>query len=272
VRQRGGSTPERLTIAKQGKEELMTPTPAHKERVERDGFTILPEVFSPQESVAIRDELTAALAAGAQREAAIHSESGGLYAARNVLELWPGAGHVWRQPRLLSVLGEVLGPAFGLVRVLFFDKPPEQSWALPWHKDTTIAVRDNRKPSTRFGKPTRKAGVPHVDAPVEVLQTMLTARLHLDDVTEENGPLKVIPGSQRYGKALTLGDTAPATVLARCGDVLLMRPLIAHCSNRSRPGTCRHRRILHLEFAASPELPDDYIWHTFLAARSAVVK
>ena len=29
---------------------------------------------------------------------------------------------------------------------------------------------------------------------------MLTARLHLDEVTEENGPLRVLPGSHRGGK------------------------------------------------------------------------
>ena len=48
------------------------------------------------------------------------------------------------------------------------------------------------------------------------------------------------------------------------GDVLLMRPLLAHCSNRSYAGTLRHRRILHLEFAGSADLPDGYTWHTFL--------
>ena len=88
------------------------------------------------------------------------------------------------------------------MRILFFDKPPRQTWALPWHKDLTVSVRDNRLPSRHFNKPTRKAGVPHVEAPLSVLESMLTARLHLDDATAENGPLKVVPGSHRTGKAL----------------------------------------------------------------------
>jgi hypothetical protein len=234
--------------------------------VGRDGYTVLQEVYSPQEVESITAELAAALGGVEEGAVAIRGEAGGLYAARNVLALWPAAADVWRRPALLGALHELLGPAFGLVRVLFFDKPPEQSWALPWHKDTTIAVRDNRRPSTRFAKPTRKAGVPHVDAPADVLETMLTARIHLDDVTEENGPLKVIPGSHRSGKALLLETAPPRSILARRGDVLLMRPLLAHCSNRSRPGTDRHRRILHLEFAAAPALPDGFAWHTFLPA------
>jgi hypothetical protein len=36
-----------------------------------------------------------------------------------------------------------------------------------------------------------------------------------------------------------------------------------HNSGRSHAGTARHRRILHLEFAAAPELPKGFAWHTF---------
>src|SRR5437660_856638 len=73
------------------------------------------------------------------------------------------------------------------------------------------------------------------------------------------------------GKALELGDTPPQTILARQGDVLLMRPLLAHCSNRSRQGTRQHRRVLHLEFAASPTLPDGYTWHDFVPVPCEVI-
>src|SRR5699024_10016906 len=96
---------------------------------------------------------------------------------------------------LASALTAILGPNFGLVRVLFFDKPPERTWSLPWHKDLTIAVRRNDLPSKRFTKPTVKAGIPHVEAPLEILDRMLTARVHLDPATADNGALKVAPGS-----------------------------------------------------------------------------
>jgi ectoine hydroxylase-related dioxygenase (phytanoyl-CoA dioxygenase family) len=179
-----------------------------------------------------------------------------------------GRGAAWRRSDLPGYLAGVLGPDFGLVRVPFFDKPPRQTWALPWHKDLTVAVRDNRPRGSHFSHPTRKAGVPHAEAPLAVLEAMLTARIHLDDVTGENGPLKVIPGSHRAGKALALDAAPPRRVLAGRGDVLLIRPLVAHCSGKSEPGTARHRRVLHLEFAASAELPDGYAWHTFLPGRA----
>jgi hypothetical protein len=231
-------------------------------QVEEQGFAVVPGVLAPERVEAVTAELEAAL--GSPEEGALRSQEGSVYAARNVLTLWPAAATLWRVAPLPEILGALLGPGFGLVRGLFFDKPPRQTWALPWHKDLTIAVCDNRLPGTQFARATRKAGVPHVEAPEGVLASMLTLRLHLDDMTEENGPLKVIPGSHRSGKRLVLGDVPPHTVLVGRGGALLMRPLLAHSSGRSHPETTRHRRILHLEFAASVHLPVGYAWHTFV--------
>jgi hypothetical protein len=234
-----------------------------KHNLERDGAVTLPRLFDAAAVHGLLAGLERVLH-GSGQEAAIRGQEGPIYAARNLLRYWPELTGFWRVP-LGEVLRVVLGPRFGLVRVLFFDKPPGQTWALPWHKDLTIAVRNNRLPSTRFSHPTRKAGVPHIEAPVEVLESMLTARIHLDDVTDENGPLKVIPGSHRTGKTLTLDLAPPRTLHAEASDVLLMRPLLAHCSGKSAADTSRHRRILHLEFASSAELPDGFEWHDFVA-------
>ncbi len=187
-----------------------------------------------------------------------------------MLDWYPAAHEVWRREPLAPLLEHVLGPDYGLVRALFFDKPPDRSWSLPWHKDMTIAVADNSHPSTEFSHATHKAGVPHVEASESLLQRMLSLRIHFDDVTEENGPLKVLVGSHRYGKgqgANTQRATA-RTILACCGDVLAMRPLLTHASGLSAPNTQRHRRILHLEFTGEPHLPDGYRWHTFLGGRN----
>lgn len=239
-----------------------------REQLERDGVVTLSGLFSDRAVMALADALHRALADHGGEEASVRGQEGVVCAARNLLQLCPEVADFWRQSALADALTAVLGPGLGLVRVLFFDKPPQNTWALPWHKDLTIAVRTNRLPSARFGKPTGKAGVPHVEAPLEVLETMLTARLYLDAVDDENGPLKVIPGSHRTGKRLTL-DLAPPRVLhAGRGDVLLMRPLVAHCSGKSHPGTSRHRRVLHLECAASEYLPDGYEWHTFVPGQS----
>jgi hypothetical protein len=236
-------------------------------RLDEDGYVVLRGVFGPAAVKEMTLCLERAFAAAAGQDASIRGDAGVVYAARNVLALWPGVDDAWRRSVLPDGLAGVLGPRFGLVRVLFFDKPLGQSWALPWHKDLTIAVLDNTLPSSQLTHPTRKAGVPHAEAPLAVLEAMLTARIHLDDTTEENGALKVIPGSHRAGKALALDAAPPRVVSVGRGDVLLIRPLVAHCSGKSHPQADRGRRVLHLEFAAAPELPDGYAWHDFLPGR-----
>lgn len=197
------------------------------------------------------------------------SSRGHVYAARNLLDVIPEVKTCWHSGVLLETLREVLGQRFGLVRVLFFDKPPDRTWALAWHKDTAIAVRDNALPTSQFSRPTTKAGVPHVIASDEILRRMLTLRIHLDDVTEENGPLQVVPGSHRSKTDEGAGIDAAVAIHATAGDVLAMRPLLSHSSGASHPGTSRHRRILHLEFAADEQLPDGYRWHDFVASPAA---
>ena len=49
-------------------------------------------------------------------------------------------------------------------------------------------------------------------------------------------------------------------VVARRGDALLMRPLLLHKSNDSKQGSDQHRRILHLEFAASEAPAPGFAW------------
>ena len=237
--------------------------PAWSEALDRNGFTLLGEVFDGAEIDELATELSRVLAVASSEPGAIRSYAGSVYAARNVLDLFPPAIDVWQREPLIEVLGETLGPEFGLVRGLYFDKPPERSWSLPWHKDLTIAVERNDLPTANFLHPTHKAGVAHVEAPRKLLESMLTLRIHLDPVTPENGPLRVIAGSHRDDEASNEEDGAMQAILCQRGDVLAMRPLLSHSSGNSAPGTTRHRRVLHLEFAANRRLPDGYAWHEF---------
>jgi hypothetical protein len=126
--------------------------------LDQDGYVVLHGVFAVDQVQAILAGLDRAFKKQAD-QAAIRSDGGSIYAARNILFLWPEAATIWRQPPLPELLGFLLGSHFGLVRGLFFDKPPDQTWALPWHKDLTIAVREHRPGSQVFAKPTTKAGV-----------------------------------------------------------------------------------------------------------------
>jgi hypothetical protein len=237
----------------------------YADAIVRQGFACVPAVFTAHEIHALRDEIERGLAQIDDDAVALRNRAG-VYGARNILDVCPATRDTWRMPALVDLLREVLGDDFGLVRGLYFDKPPERSWSLPWHQDLTIAVADNRLPTNVFRRPTTKAGVPHVEAPPAILARMLTLRIHLDEVTDENGPLMVLPGSH-HAAGNQPPRIEPVAIRAASGDVLAMRPLLFHASGASIPGTNRHRRVLHLEFAADRTLPDGYAWRTFRAAR-----
>jgi hypothetical protein len=228
--------------------------------INQEGFALIPGVFSPSECERLAAELHETLAACQDENVSLRRQGGVIYGARNLLDIFPPARTLWQRPPLGELLAAVLGPDSGLVRGLFFDKPPQGNWSLPWHQDLTIAVVDHSLPSERFKNRTMKAGVPHVEAPRELLERMVTLRIHLDEVTDENGPLQVIPGSHHDNPSHRL----PHTVLASAGDVLAIRPLVSHASGPSAAETSRHRRIIHLEFAADAELPDGYQWRHFI--------
>ena len=231
--------------------------------LEADGFVLLPGVFTPDELAALVPEWDEVCLRHASDAAILAGEGGPAYGARDLLRLWPRVVELARGPNLFDALRRELGPTASVVRALFFDKPPGHSWALPWHKDYNVAVKAHG-PLGAFQKPTRKAGVPHVEAPESLLSRMLTARVHLDDMTDENGALRVVPGSHRYYRASEDLPRPPVSVHCGAGDVLLMRPLLTHASGHCLTGTPRHRRIVHLECAASPTLPDGYEWHDFV--------
>lgn len=215
---------------------------------------------------------------------------GHAYGIRNVLHHWPAVPALLQTPVLRDFIHQVLGASAGVVRVLFFDKPPGRSWTLPWHRDRTIAVRETPKGLQEFQNSTRKAGVPHVVAPPWLLTNMLTLRISLDPMTLGNGPLVVIPGSHlpestddgdlgAVGKVETANSeiaigshanrspnpTRIETVQCELGDVFAMRPLLAHSSLKSEENCELRRRVLHIELCNQRELPEGLQWHDFVS-------
>lgn len=121
-------------------------------------------------------------------------------------------------------------------------------------------------PAEPFAKPTVKAGIPHVEATEELLRQMLTLRIHLDPMCDANGPLVVVPGSH-HDLSKTC-DEASVPIHCGAGDLFVMRPLLLHGSRAALPETKRHRRVVHLEVAASKTLPSPYRWNKFVSVNS----
>jgi len=182
----------------------------------------------------------------------------------------PGA-RLSPDPDLAAVLapGGALGRAVNAllpgarpVRLIAFDKTPENNWGVPWHQDRVIAVRD-RADAIGYSAWSRKAGVWHCEPPADILSRMLFLRVHLDDQQTANGAMQIAPGSHLLGRILAADAARCAkefealTCDARRGDVLVLDMLTLH---RSLPSTSpAPRRVFRVDYAAV-ELPFPLAW------------
>jgi hypothetical protein len=98
----------------------------------------------------------------------------------------------------------------------------------------------------------------HAIAPAAALATVVALRVHLDDSTLANGPLRVLPGTYAGG-VLTHDDiqrfagvVPPVECVSSLGGVVAMRPLVVHAS--SKASDHQPRRVLHIEYAATVHL------------------
>lgn len=209
--------------------------------LEEQGFANVPAVLSTRELIPILVSL-------ADLEA-----PRGRAGVRHVLG-HPTVKVVAHNPRLLEMAQAVLGEAAFPFRATLFDKAPDAAALTNWHQDTALPLRDKVDNAPGWGPWSEKQGVIYAHAPAAALEQVLALRLHLDDSTEENGPLRVIPGTHGIG---VLSDAEierhttyqqPVDCLAARGAVIAMRPLVIHAWSKSRSQALR--RILHIEYVA----------------------
>jgi ectoine hydroxylase-related dioxygenase (phytanoyl-CoA dioxygenase family) len=235
-----------------------TATEAGLEEFQPNGFAILPGVFEQQEVARLIDS-TSKIDSGIS----VRSR-GGVYALRNLLSLSAEINDLAHSAKMLRIVEEFLGKRAFPTGATLFDKNAAANWLVPWHQDLTICVV-SQKDVTGYGPWTEKGGVCHVQPPAAVLEGMLSARIHLDDCDESNGPLRVLPGTHSLGR-LTASQipeqrsiVGPVSCVVGKGGVMLMRPLLLHASfAATRAG---HRRVIHINYASS-ELDGGLAWAT----------
>jgi hypothetical protein len=216
------------------------------DQIEQHGFAIVPDVLPTAEVNKLVGVLGEVPGAG----------------RRGLLGL-PGVAQLAHSARFLDLVRSCIPSEPRPVRAIYFDKSPDTNWLVAWHQDLTLAVR-GRFDVPGFTAWSVKDGVDHVQAPVELLEQMVTVRLHLDDSDESNGTLRVLPGTHRLGRFAAeriqelRQECSEVVCRAAAGDALVMRPLLLHASSRSQSN--RHRRVLHIEYAGF-ELPKPLEWY-----------
>jgi len=221
------------------------------------GYAWTRNLFNHVEIEEIKDALT-----NHSNSADVRTHRGNTFGIRNLLQV-PKINSVANSSGLSVIVQKITAPNVKAIKAVFFDKVPGANWNVSWHQDLTIAVKNQREVSG-FGPWSVKAGIVHVQPHISVLEQILTVRIHLDECPEDNGPLKIIPGTHRHGclSQSLIQETASqekmVTCTAKAGDALFMKPLLLHSSSAAT--TPSHRRILHLEYSAA-NLPDGLEWH-----------
>jgi ectoine hydroxylase-related dioxygenase (phytanoyl-CoA dioxygenase family) len=239
---------------------LQSDTPTIVQRLESDGFAIVPDAVPIDVVDHLIDEIN--------RLAAIDDESlrrrrGSAFAIRNLIQIVPAIRSLTMHPAIRGLIQSVMSANALVTRAILFDKNPDANWAVPWHQDTTLAVA-KRIDSPGFGPWSVKAGVPHVQPPAEILESMVTMRIHLDHCDGDNGALMVLPGSHRGGileqdEIAAQRECAQTTICeVSRGGILLMKPLLLHSSAAAKQ--VANRRVVHLEYA-DRTLPNGLQWN-----------
>ena len=193
---------------------------------------------------------------------AIDGGGTGRAGARNLLDV-PTCQKLAATFKAHAQVGPFLPHGAVAVQCTLFDKSPEKNWLVALHQDLSIPVRE-RAPHPECTGWSEKEGVLYVQPPVAVLELLVAVRAHLDDCGSASGPLRVVPGSHRYGRLSA--ETARALreqrgnfeCVARRGDVLVLRPLLLHSSSKAQGPA--PRRVLHFLFGPQ-ELTCGLKWH-----------
>lgn len=219
------------------------------------GFAILPAQLSSAEISRLNSILDS------YRQSAEPSCSNNeIFAVRNLLQTIPELAEVLNTSIVPQLAKVFAGNQPSSIRSIYFNKPATANWVVPWHQDLTVNLKEQSN-TKGFSKWAVKDGQLTAKAPPELFSNILTLRIHLDDCDENNGALKVIPGSHLHGELRT--DDYLKTELSRAvtcpvnsGGIMLMRPLLLHASARSKGA---ERRVIHLEFY-SGALPAPLQW------------
>jgi ectoine hydroxylase-related dioxygenase (phytanoyl-CoA dioxygenase family) len=219
----------------------------------------IPEFISEQGYGVIAGVFQAAELSDVAAQLGDESIKRGRAGARHVLSC-SAVRAVATDARLLEIARSILGADALPFRATYFDKSPHSNWLVAWHQDTALPLTA-KTGTPGWGPWSMKDGVPYAHAPAEALEQVLALRVHLDDSTATNGPLKVIPDSHRLGvlsddeiqKRAHESAAIECTVLT--GGVIAMCPLAIHASSKSESEL--PRRVLHIEYATHIDIAKD---------------
>lgn len=220
-----------------------------------NGFTTIDNIYTTDEIKTILQQINQT-----NTDKETFRKSADLFAIRQFLKEVPSTLNTILNGNLKSILKEIFGDKYFVVKSIYFDKPQTSNWYVSYHQDLTISV-DKRQELNGFGCWTTKQDQFAVQPPLDILQNIVTVRIHLDDTDENNGALKVVPQSHLKGiyrpETIDWAIESEVSCSVAKGGIMLMKPLLLHSSGRTVNN--RQRRVIHIEFT-NQELPTGLNW------------
>lgn len=226
-----------------------------KHSFEDYGFIVVNDVFDSVELAAILNAIN-----GVDKTKSTFRKTNDLFAIRQVLKEVPELSNLVFNQSLKSLIRDVFGDEYFVVKSIYFDKPSASNWFVAWHQDLTISV-DKKVDVEGYGPCTVKQNQFAVQPPLDILKENFTIRIHLDNADEGNGALKVLSGSHLKGiyrpETINWETEQPHICNVKAGGVMIMRPLLLHASSRTTNN--KPRKVIHIEFAKA-QLPAVIRW------------
>jgi ectoine hydroxylase-related dioxygenase (phytanoyl-CoA dioxygenase family) len=227
----------------------------HQNDVINNGFAIINNIYNSEE---IKSIITAIEQVDPSNTA--FRKANDLFAIRKFLNEVPHVLPLIFNNNLNKLIADLFEDGYFVVKSIYFNKPELSNWFVAWHQDLTISV-DKKADISGYGPWTVKQDQFGVQPPLDVLQDNFTIRIHLDDTDENNGALKVVPGSHQKGlcrpENINWQNATEVICPVKAAGVMIMRPLLLHASNRTTNN--KKRRVVHIEFSRS-ELPYGIDW------------
>ena len=208
-------------------------TDSAKRQLKEQGFLVLPEFLSEAETKAFRARVEELYAEEGNRSGSEFKQEPGARRLANAVNKGEIFEKVIETPEVLECGEAVLGPDFKL---------------------SSLNVR-SANPNSNSGQPL------HVDSgelPDERGNAVCNSVWMLDDFTERNGALRIVPGSHRWQRLPTPGEKVDTEMLVtgKAGTVVVMNAHTWHGGTDNR--TDHQRRAMHVYYTRGDKPQQQY--------------
>ena len=208
-------------------------TSSEKQQLDEQGYLVLPKLLTPPEVAAYVDLVEECFAKEGDGAGSEFKQEPNTRRLANCVNKGVLFEQAIRNPKVLAGMEAVLSDDFKLSSVNVRSANPNSASGQPLHADSG-AIADE------FG------------------YWVCNSVWMLDDFTPENGSLRIVPGSHRWGRIPPPGATEPTEMLVtgKAGTVVIMNAHMWHGGTDNR--TDKPRRAMHVYYTRGDKPQQQY--------------